>query len=203
MTESFMGISPISGPSPYTVHYITILNMYNMTSLFPSLRDFGILGAKGFLPEGVYTMYVTARGWKRDMGAWQLINQPLENSKVTHGASSHYINFDSPSIHVTSEKSVHVGWGKQNLTLGGNFQFLVRFTKDEIVQLFKLAIGETLSPEFLKEAGLTVDDAVVRDRIRSMAVAQLIDLVTSQSASEADTVGEVDTSEDGLGEAAE
>jgi hypothetical protein len=147
-------------------------------------------------------MYMTATGWGRDMGPWQILDQSLADAKVTSGLSTHYINMNAASVHVNADNVIQIGWGK-HLTLGGNFKIVVRFSKDEIVQLFKLAVGETLGPEVLKEAGLTVDDAAVRDRMRSMTVAQLIDLLTSQSASEADTIGQVDNSGEEQGEAAE
>jgi hypothetical protein len=147
-------------------------------------------------------MHMTATGWGRDMGPWQILDQSLAESKVTRGPSTHYINMNAASVHVNSDNGIQVGWGK-HLTLGGNFKIILRFSKDEIVQLFKLAVGETLSPEVLKESGLTVDDAAVRDRMRSMSVAQLIDLLTSQSASEADTIGQVENSGEEQGEAAE
>jgi hypothetical protein len=147
-------------------------------------------------------MHMTATGWARNMGPWQLLNQSLADAKVTSGNSSHYVNMNTASIHVNHDNGIQIGWG-QNLTLGGQFRILVKFTKDEIIQLFKLTVGETLSPEVITETGLAIDDAVVRDRMRAMTVAQLIDLMTSQSASEADNAGQVDTSGDEQSEAAE
>ena len=147
-------------------------------------------------------MHMTATGWAHNAGPWQLLNQSLADSKVPRGQSSHNLNMYIASINANHDNGIQIEWRK-HLTLTGDFRISVKFTRDEIVQLFKLAVGETLSPDVITETGLTVDDAVVRDRMRSMSVAQLIDLLTSQSASAADNAGQVDTSGDEQGEAAE
>jgi hypothetical protein len=142
---------------------------------------------------------MTARGWGRDMGEWVLLNQPLADAKVTHVPSTHSVNMNSASMHVTRDNGINIGWGK-GLTLGGNFILTARFTRDEIIQFFKLSVGEIITPAISKEIGLSIDDDLVRDRLRSMTVAQLMELLTSQE-EEGEAVASPDAADE-VGEAA-
>jgi len=70
----------------------------------------------------------------------------------------------------------------------GNFMLKISFSKEEVIELFKLSMGEILGPQAIQDAGLSIDDTVVRDRVRAMPVGQLFDLLNSQMASQAEFI---------------
>lgn len=135
-------------------------------------------------------MHISARGWNRNMGAWTLAQQALSEARITHSPSTYSVQMDSVSVNVNRDGDIGFAWGKR-LTLTGNFMLKLNFDRSEIIQLFRLAMGDTLSAEILKDTGLSIGDDVIRDRVRGMSVGQLIDLLGSQtsSASEMDPAG--------------
>jgi hypothetical protein len=121
-------------------------------------------------------MHITARGWNRNMGDWNLGQYSLDSEKVTRHPGYHPKRWDEATVHVTKDDEVHIAWGK-NMTLTGNFLIMLRLTKEDIINLFKLSIGEIIGMETLQTGGLSIDEGVLRDRVRSMSVGQLFDLI--------------------------
>ena len=78
-------------------------------------------------------MRISARGWRRDSGAKAICDFEIADAKKP--TSSTY-TADVPYVSLTSGGDVELKIGPQTVSLGGEYQIIIRFTKDDIARMF-------------------------------------------------------------------
>ena len=115
-------------------------------------------------------MYVTARGWSRNMGDNELGSIDVDELRLNYDQNKR-LWFDKPQLFPT-RTGVEVHWG-QELHLTGKYRMEITFLRSDIVQLFKAAFGSEINATMLDACGLTLSEDVKRQVLGTVKLADL------------------------------
>jgi hypothetical protein len=114
-------------------------------------------------------MKLSMRGWSRDMGRTDLIEQSLTDLDVSDDGT---VQRAGPPTMYKHWNSVLVGW-YQKLQHNGNYRVDLELSHNDIMKLFKAAFGSEITPEVMNRYGLTLSPEVDKAALSRVKLADL------------------------------
>lgn len=122
-------------------------------------------------------MRLTTIGWSRRvgtkvLGACQLAraNKEREPGNKLH-YKQHYITYDDPGIEIE--------WSNE-VRLTGDYLFTLTLSKDDILEMVRIILNKDINDEDLSKLGLKRNDERFSDKLRSMTVGELINVLSGK-----------------------
>jgi len=119
-------------------------------------------------------MKITVRGWNRDMGETVIADHPLQAVEYRYDDTRAYYN--KPVLYWQSSVApMTVAWF-QPMKLTGNYRMEIRFTRDDVMQLFKyffLYGGSQIDLDLVEEYGLTLSPELVKSILKKVKLPDL------------------------------
>lgn len=127
-------------------------------------------------------MKLSMRGWSRDMGRTELMEQSLSGLDVSDDGT---VKFSGPPTIYKHWNSVLVGW-RQALQHNGNYRMDLELSHNDIATLFKAAFGDEITPRTLNRYGFKLSPevdkaALARVKLSDLTLADLAAIVKPAS----------------------
>jgi hypothetical protein len=104
-------------------------------------------------------MQIAVRGWSRDMGTTEIMNNELTELSASIDRRRTVYRDKPPTIFKTfrSFPAISIAW-HQELQLMGNYRMDLQFSRSDVLRLFKETFGSELDVDLIETHGFTISD---------------------------------------------